>query len=130
LSAVGRLPDIGPRSKHASTEAGALAGGSHRRHAPASSISNATMTETDLDELREQIEEHQAKIDAIRANLDERERAETTDVDLEGLRADLDEREREIEDLRESLATTNMFREALAGPVKVDEAPDDSRGFR
>jgi chromosome segregation ATPase len=98
-----------------------------RRHHP---ISNTTMTETDLDELREQIEAHQAKIDAIRANLDERERAETTDVDLSGLRADLDEREREIEEMRESLATTKMFREAVAGPVEIAEAPDDSRGFR
>jgi chromosome segregation ATPase len=97
------------------------------------------MSETDLDELREQIEERQAKIDATRAELDELvettdvdldELDEMTDVDLSGLRGRLDEHEREIEDLRESIATTKMFREALAGPVKVDAAPDDSRGFR
>jgi len=99
------------------------------------------MSETDLDELRAEIEERQAKIDATRAELDELvesadvdldELDEMTDVDLSGLRGRLDEHEREIEDLRESIATTKMFREAVAaGPVNVDRhAPDDPRGFR
>ena len=86
------------------------------------------MSETDLDEIRAQIEEKQAKIDAIRADLDEL--AETTDVDLSGLRGRLDEHERDIEETRETVATTEQLREAQAAGSAHDVDRDDVRGFR
>jgi len=89
---------------------------------------------TDFDGLRAQIEEQQAQVDMWRAELKAIESAhdpETIeaaglDGDLSGLRADLREWEEELEELRESLAATEMFDEALH-EAKQDADP---RGYR
>jgi predicted RNase H-like nuclease (RuvC/YqgF family) len=85
---------------------------------------------TDFEGLREEIEEHQAAIDALREQVEAIEREhdpamiEAAGLDLAELRSDLDERDKETEELRESLSTAEMFSEALAA------GDEDPRGYR